>query len=143
MFPVSTHHPSVQQSGNLSVKSPEPCVSVKNPAAVFPLELGIKQFILLIPRFLASIGLHVFILPGVLCFFTSLWWVIIALAGIKAKHIQGCVSKSTASRLREVIISLYLAHLGSHLGYRIQLGAPSTRQMPTNRTESNGGLLGW
>ncbi|KAK4829799.1 hypothetical protein QYF61_006636 [Mycteria americana] len=63
-------------------------------------------------------------------------------AVIKAKHIQGCISKSTASRLREVIISLYLAHLRSHLGYRIQFWAPSTRQMPTNWTESNGGLTG-
>lgn len=143
MFPVSTHHPSVQRSGNSLVRSPEPCVSAKNPAAVFPLEFGIKHFILLIPRFLAFIGLQMFILPRVLCLFTSLWWVIITLAAIKAEHIQGCVSKSTASRLREVIISLYLAHLRSHLGYRIEFWAPSTRWMPTNWAESNGGLLGW
>lgn len=143
MFPVSTHYPSVQQRGNSLVKSPEPCVSAKNSAAVFPLEFGIKHFILLIPRFLAFIGLQVFILPRDLCFFTSLRWVIITLAAIKAKPIQGCISKSTANRLREVIISLYLAHLRSHLGSRIQFWAPSTRWMPTNWTESNGGLLGW
>lgn len=140
-FPVSTHHPSVQRRGKSLVKSPEPCVSAKNVAAAFPLEFGIKCFILLIPWFLAFIGLQVFILPTVLCFFTSLWWVIIALAAIKAKHIQSCINKSTASRLREVIISLYLAHLMPYLEYGIQLWAPSARRMPTNGTESNGGLL--
>ena len=90
---------------------------------MFPPETGIKHLVLVIPRFLAFIGLQVFILPRVLCFFTPLWWVIVALAVIKAKRIQGCVSKSTASRLREVIISLYLACLRSHLGYRIQFWA--------------------
>lgn len=140
-FPVSTHHPSLQRRGKSLVKSPEPCVLAKNVAAAFPQEFGIKCFILLNPWFLAFIGLQVFILPTVLCFFTSLWWVIIALAAIKAKHIQSCINKCTASRLREVIIFLYLAHLMPYLEYGIQLWAPSARRMPTNGTESNGGLL--
>lgn len=62
-----------------------------------PLEFGNKHFILLIPRFLAFIRQQLFILPRVLYFFTSLWWVIITLAEIKAKHIQSCISESTAS----------------------------------------------
>jgi len=125
MFPASTHHPSVQCSGNSLVKSPEPRISARNASSLFPIEFGIKHFILLIPRFLAFAGLQVFILPRVLYVFTSLWWAIIALAAIMAKHIQGCASKSTASRLREAVIPLYLAYLRSRLEHRIQFWAPS------------------
>lgn len=80
------------------LKSPEPRVSAKNPAAEFPLECGIKHFILVVPRFLAFLGLQVFMLSRVLHFFTSLRQVIIALAAIEVKHIQGCISQTTASR---------------------------------------------
>lgn len=100
-------------------------------------ECDVKHFILVIPRFLAFLGLRVFMLRRVLGFFTSLWWVIIALAVIKVKHIQICISKTTASRLREVVISLYLPHLRSHLEYKIQFWDLSTRQMPTNWIQSN------
>lgn len=72
------------------------CFSKQSICSV-PLEFGNKHFILLIPRFLAFIRQQLFILPRVLCCFTSLWWVIITLAEIKAKHIQGCISKSIAS----------------------------------------------
>lgn len=68
------------------------CFSKESICSV-PLEFGNKHFILLIPRFLAFIRQQLFILPRVPCFFTSLWWVIITLAEIKAKHIQGCINK--------------------------------------------------
>lgn len=68
------------------------CFSKESICSV-PLEFGNKHFILLIPRFLAFIRQQLFILPRVLCFFTSLWWVIITLAEIKAKRIQGCIKK--------------------------------------------------
>lgn len=117
------------------------CFSKESICSV-PLEFGNKHFILLIPRFLAFIRQQLFILPRVLCFFTSLWWVIITLAEIKAKHIQGCINKEHSQlcwKQSEVIISFYLAHLRSHLGYRVQFWAPSTRRMPTNCTEFSGG----
>lgn len=90
---------------------------------MFPLEFGIKHLILLIPGFLAFIELQVCISPRALLFFTSLWWVVVALAETKAERTQGCVTKGTAGRLRKVIPSLRLARLRSPPGYRVPLGA--------------------
>lgn len=97
MFSVSSHHGSATAKWKFIGKVTRALCISKESICSMPLEFGNKHFILLIPRLLAFIRQQLFILPRVLCFFTSLWWVIITLAEIKAKHIQGCISKSTAS----------------------------------------------
>lgn len=136
-----SQHPSSFSAAKweLTEKSPESRVSAKNPAAMFPPEFGVKHLILLIPGLLAVSEPRVFVSPGVLCFVTSLWWAVIALAEVKAEHVQGGVTKSTASRLRRVINSRHWAHLRSRLGYRTQSWDPRTRRTPANPVRSYSG----
>lgn len=44
----------------------------------------------------------------------------------------GCMNRSRASRLKEAIVPLYLAHVRPHLEHYIQFWPPSTRKASIN-----------
>ena len=47
-----------------------------------------------------------------------------ALTAQKVNHILGCIKRSVASRLREVILPLYSVLITPHLEYCIQMWSP-------------------
>ena len=51
-----------------------------------------------------------------------------ALTAQKAKHILGCINRSVASRVREVIQPLYSTLVRPHLEYCIQMWSPQHRR---------------
>jgi len=50
------------------------------------------------------------------------------LAAQQAKHILGCIERSVASRLREVILPLYVALIRPHLQPCVQLWGPQYKK---------------
>ena len=67
-----------------------------------------------------------------------------ALVAKKANAVLGCVKKSVASRLREVLLPCYSAQVSPHLECTASSsGLPSSRKMRSYWRESSGGLRGW
>jgi len=66
-----------------------------------------------------------------------------ALAANKANGMLGCIKKTVASSLREVLLPLYTALMRSRLEYPVQFGLPSSRKMKSHWRGSSGGLRGW
>ena len=52
-----------------------------------------------------------------------------ALASTEANHALGSIKRSVASRLKEVILTLYTALVSPHLEYCIQLRSPQCKDL--------------